>query len=386
MNNIYDIEEKADNNVTDAPQDRRKQLVLEGIDLILSLFVAVGQQRLLPRKIMTKYTKGQITVYDKEQIIYWFKRANYQDCRINAYPAFISEAEEQDYKQGINLNLFTPNILFIDLDVEHFKSKQDLDHSLSNIIKNISNILHGVKPLILWSGHGYHIVIPVKATEALEQFEDFEFYTSEPSKEFLQFAARYLSLNKSDPSNNPAFKSCLLRVPYTFNSKYLGEQKGVDPVVKVVHLWDNSQQQPLPEIDNLLIEFQTFLVDKKLKTEIKQYETRNHVNIFLNSTNTIPYIEKLFHIQIKDHRKFAISLILAPYFANIQNLSDTDSFSRIKEWVLRCNEVKRIEPSIKYFDDLIKRSIERVRETQVKPLKFEETLRYKNKVLYDILQ
>ncbi|HEX6028566.1 MAG TPA: hypothetical protein VFY64_05950 [Nitrososphaeraceae archaeon] len=58
MNNIYDIKEKADNNVTDVPQDQRKQLVLEGIDLILALFVAVGQQRLFPRKIMTKYTKG----------------------------------------------------------------------------------------------------------------------------------------------------------------------------------------------------------------------------------------------------------------------------------------------------------------------------------------
>jgi hypothetical protein len=73
---------------------------------------------------MTKYTRGQITVYSKEQIIYWFEQANYQDCRINAYPTFISEAEEQDYKQGINLNLLAPNILFIDLDLEHFKSKE----------------------------------------------------------------------------------------------------------------------------------------------------------------------------------------------------------------------------------------------------------------------
>lgn len=52
------LRKKADNNVTDVPQDQRKQLVLEGIDLILALFVAVGQQRLFPRKIMTKYTKG----------------------------------------------------------------------------------------------------------------------------------------------------------------------------------------------------------------------------------------------------------------------------------------------------------------------------------------
>jgi hypothetical protein len=40
----------------------RKQLVLEGIELILSLFSTVGQQQLFPRKIMAKYTKAQMTV------------------------------------------------------------------------------------------------------------------------------------------------------------------------------------------------------------------------------------------------------------------------------------------------------------------------------------
>ena len=81
--------------------------------------------------------------------------------------------------------------MFIDLDLEYFKSKGELDKWLNKIQRNIANILHGVKPLVLWSGHGYHIIISVKATEALEQFQDFESYTNEPSKEFLQFAARH---------------------------------------------------------------------------------------------------------------------------------------------------------------------------------------------------
>ena len=81
MSSIYDL--KPNNNVTDPSQKPRKQLVLGRIDIILSLFTTVGQQRLFPRKIMTKHTKGQRTVYSKEQIIYWFERANYQDGRIN---------------------------------------------------------------------------------------------------------------------------------------------------------------------------------------------------------------------------------------------------------------------------------------------------------------
>jgi hypothetical protein len=47
--------------------------------------------------------------------------------------------------------------------------------------------------------------------------------------------------------------------------------------------------------------------------------------------------------------------------------------------------VKKLEPSINYFDDLINRSIKRAIETGVKPLKFEETLQHKNRELYDLL-
>ena len=53
------------------------------------------QQRLLPRKIMTGRTKVQVTAYSVEQIIKAFEEANYEDCRINAYPAFLNEAEEK---------------------------------------------------------------------------------------------------------------------------------------------------------------------------------------------------------------------------------------------------------------------------------------------------
>ena len=348
------------NTVCDAwaKTNQRNQLVSEGIDLILALFHTAGQHRIYPRKIMTKYTKGQITAYSKEQILYWFEQANYQDCRINAYPAFVSEAEEQDYKQGIGLNLLAPNILFIDLDIEHFKSREELDKWLNRILKNIAIVLHGARPLVLWSGHGYHIIIPVKATEALEQFEDFETYTNEPSKEFLQFAPRYLSLNKADDKNNPAFGSNLLRVPHTLNSECLDEK--VDPEVKIIHEWNNSEQ--LPQIDNLLVEFQTFLVDRKLKAETNQ--NRMKVNYPNYSPNTISYVEKLLTIPLVDHRKFTISLILAPYFVNIQRLSDSESYGKIKQWALNCNEIEKLKPCVEYFDDLIRKHIERAESTK----------------------
>ncbi|MGB6528869.1 MAG: DNA primase noncatalytic subunit PriX [Candidatus Nitrosopolaris sp.] len=368
---------------TDINQEkqRRKQLVLEGVDLILSLFIVVGQQRLFPRTIMTKNSNGQIVVHTKEQMLYWFEQADYQDCRINAYPAFLSKAEERDYDKGVSLNLFSPNILFIDLDAKRFDSNTSLQRALKQILKNIASLLYDVKPLVLWSGHGYHIIIPVNAKEALENFTDFMEYTTEPSKEFLQFAERFLSLNKADMANNPGFKSCLLRVPYTFNSECLDE--GIDAEVKIFQQWDSSK--PLPDIDNLLVEFQTFLVDKKLKAELEENK-RKKFNISCAATKILPYAERLLHMSIPDYRKFAVSLILAPYFINIQHLSDTEAFCRIKEWLLKCSEVRNLEPSVAYFDDYTRKAIERARSSGIKSLKFQETLKVKNKALYEMLR
>ena len=237
---------------------------------------------------MTKKTRGQITVYSIEQMMQAFEDANFEDCRINAYPAFLNEAEEKDYENGINLDIFAPNILFIDLDQKDFSSKSELDKVLNKILKHISKVLHDSKPLLLWSGNGYHIIIPVKATEALENFEDFKGLTDRPSSEFLQFAKSYLSFNKADKANNPAFKSCLLRVPYTFNSKCIAEN--IDSEVKIIQKFDKSK--PLPNIDNLLVEFMTFLADRKLKTELME-KGKNINPKSISSTNHSLYRETI---------------------------------------------------------------------------------------------
>jgi hypothetical protein len=105
-----------------------------------------------------------------------------------------------------------------------------------------------------------------------------------------------LSLNKADTANNPGLKSCLLRVPYTFNSKCIKE--GIDSEVKIVEQWDSSK--PLPDIDNLLVEFQTFLIDRKLKVEIEEKKNENNSKQYshTNTIITIPYVERLLALLI----------------------------------------------------------------------------------------
>ena len=359
-------------------------MVSEGVDILITIFQKLRQQRLFPRTIMTRELGRQKRVFNKDQIMYWFERSKYVDCRINAFPAFLSRTEEYDYENGINLNFFTPNILFIDLDQQDFGSRERLDTWLNRILKNIAKVLYDIKPLVLWSGNGYHIIIPASGPEALEQYEDFQPYARQPSDEFLRFAKDYLSLGKADNQNNPSFKSCLLRVPYTFNSKYLYDN--TDPEVKIVYPFSDTIS--LPKIDNLLMEFQTYLVDKKLNLDFQsrnrsKTELKNRIN---RECNTIHYIEKLLSIGIVNHRKFAISLILAPYFVNIQQLKESDSFNKIA-WILKCDRVNEVRPSIRQFDNIIRYAISRCQNNPgIKPLRFEETLRQKNIELYRLLR
>lgn len=42
--------------------------------------------------------------------------------------------------------------------------------------------------------------------------------------------------------------------------------------------------------------------------------------------------------------------------------------------------------NLKNFDDVINRAIERVKDIGLRPLKFEETLKYKNTELYTLLR
>ena len=179
------------------------------------------------------------------------------------------------------------------------------------------------------------------------------------------------------------FKSCLLRVPYTFNSKCFDE--GTDPEVKIIQEFDRSI--PLPDIDNLLVEFMTFHTDRKLKEDLKKEKKKSQNNNIQKSNNTltIPYIEKLLELSLSDYRKNAISLILAPYSMNILKLSEEESFNKIKQWILKCNDVNHLKPSIRDFDILIKNAIKRAKDTGIKPLKFKDTLQYKNKKLYDMI-
>lgn len=224
----------------------------DGLDFILRHF----KEYIWPRTISTASTYGgQVLVYSKEEALARFKASNLLDCRINAYPAYT------EYK-GINRQ--APNFIFIDLDRCNFTTERAHKVALDKTLKNIRNI--GSEPTVLWTGNGYHIYLSVDAF-VLEQQEIFAKFDS-PSKRFLMFAAQYLSHYKSDPHNNPSFKSCMVRIPGSHNSKC-----GIDSEVKIIQKCNGRR----PNIRLLLGSFYTWLVDKRVKELEDQQKRQNNL-------------------------------------------------------------------------------------------------------------
>ncbi len=70
----------------------------------------------------------------------------------------------------------------------------------------------------MWTGDGYHIYIVI-VTRPLELIKELRDLSSNPSEEFLKYAELTFSNTKKDSCHNASFKSSLLRIPHSFNSK-----------------------------------------------------------------------------------------------------------------------------------------------------------------------
>jgi hypothetical protein len=276
------------------------------------------------------------------------------DCRINAYP---------DYTEFKGINRQPPNFIFIDIDRCLFRTDKEFWGAAEETCKNIEQTLGG-KPTVLWSGNGVHICQPVESI-ILEQESKFAQF-DHPSQTFLKFAAQFLSYHKSDTNNNPAFKSCLLRVPGSYNSKYIE--------VKIIQRWDGFR----PKANLLYYHFYIYLADKKLK----EFNNMHKNQTASYHANTIPWIEKLLETPIDDYRKHAVNLILAPYLINIKKLSYDAALDIINRWLTKCGEVRKLDQDFNY---MVRYALKYSAKNGNRPLKL-DTLKLKNKPLYDILQ
>jgi hypothetical protein len=351
----------------------------EGLDFILSHF----QEPIWPRTIFTKTLGKQIIVDSKTEALARFKQSIFLDCRINAFSYYT------EY-QGINRQ--PPNFIFIDIDTNQFKSDRAFWMAVNKTLRNIKGILLDgvvVEPTIIWTGNGVHIYLPVNGPILELESQFSQFLDDKPSQSFLKFAAQHLSNGNSDPNNNPSFKSCLLRVPGSHNSKCIDRNNGITDYnytteVKIIKQWNGVR----PKINPLLYDFYIRLAGRKFKeiSTHSSFNKRNNNNITTNNTITkssIPWIERLLQTPIDDYRKNAISLILGPYLINIKKLDYQEAFIIIKAWLLnKCDSVRKLDFDFSYR---IKYALKNAIRTGYKPIRFEK-LRERNVELYDKLQ
>jgi hypothetical protein len=140
-----------------------------GLDFIL---YHLEEPTVFPRTIMTKKLGYQRKVYSKQRALEHFIDSDFIDCRINAFPLL---------KEGAT---WPPNLLFIDLDLADFNSfssnnnnsKKSLKLALDKTLKNIKEKLEdeNAHPSVLWSGNGYHIILPVYCPTELERIQEFQ--------------------------------------------------------------------------------------------------------------------------------------------------------------------------------------------------------------------
>jgi Primase X len=325
-----------------------------GLDFILSHL----HEPIWPRTIFTKTLARQYVVYSREESIARFKQSNLLDCRINAYP---------DYTEFKGINRQPPNFIFIDIDRCLFTTDNEFWRAVDETCKNIDQTLGG-KPTILWNGNGVHICQPVESIvlEQESKFAQFDY----PSQTFLRFAAQFLSDHKSDTNNNPAFKSCLLRIPGSYNSKYIEQNKEV----KIIQRWDGFRPKGSPLYYHLYI----YLADRKLK-EFNNMQRNQRENY---QGNTIAWIEKLLQTPTDDYRKNAVNLILAPYLINVRKVSYDVALNIINSWLGKCGKLRPLDQDFNY---MVRYALKYCAKNGNRPLKL-DTLKLKNKQLYQVLQ
>ena len=138
-----------------------------------------------------------------------------------------------------------------------------------------------------------------------------------------------------------------------------------------------------PNFNPLLYHFTIWLADKRIK-EINQLQSMNkerkrkHSN---NNNRSIDWIEMLLQTPIPDHRKFTSYWILSRYLINIKHLDPDEAYAIMKDWLLKCNELERLSPSLREFDTRIKNDIKEAAKSGKAPIG-KELLKDMNKELY----
>jgi hypothetical protein len=354
-----------------------------------------------PWRISTYLTnKGQIPVSSREEALARFKQSNLLDCAISAFPFPVPQITAVD---GKLINAQIPYFFLSDIDRKDFKTYKLLQQCLQNTLQNYKTILHGANPTVLWTGGGYHLHQALDADIILETVDIFKEF-DEPSAKLMGYLERLLTDGKCDSGHNTSFGNCMIRVPFSYNSKYVEKNDKGEILnrpfppksqVKIVCRSDGSQNWP--NIRWVLEGYWTYLIQernnevlRRLHSEQKRlrfqwkYPNSNRQQQTKSEESWIKmqygYIDKLLQKPLDDFRKYCTTFLFTPYFMNKKRLSQTETFNLIKDWLDRCSSCKRLDFNASWK---INNSIKSVKHYAPKTI---DKLKLDNNELYTRLQ
>lgn len=351
--------------------------VQNGLEFILSHL----SRPHFPRNIMTHRLGRQILVHSVEEAMQYYKESKSLDCRISAYPPQPSTCSYVFLGNGL-----APNLIMIDIDKSKFTTERAFELAVSKTLKIIKVELYG-NPTVILSGNGCHIIQPIDAIvlEELDLFSPAVTGTDQPSVKFLRWAEKYLSNGKSDPMHNrtQSFGNCLLRVPGSHNSKCVNANNGVldsdKTAMKILQKWNGQR----PTMMLLIGSFHAHLVDQKMRQNQRDKRRRYQKYGAITGVvpSIIPWIEKLMTMSLPDYRKYCIWRILAPYLINVRKFPDDQAYHIIREWLKKCDLVKRVS-----FDvhSRSRYDIQSVRKKRFYPIGWNQ-LKTENVNLYNLM-
>jgi hypothetical protein len=306
---------------------------------------------------MTAKYSGQFSVKSREELLQRYEEAQFIDCRINAYPETMGKDE---------LLIQPPNFVFIDLDISYFgNDAKKLDKVKNSTLRKMEQF-NGSHPTVSFTGNGYHIYLPIDVpvldNEYIFSRDKFphqfspkgkyaHYYVSEV---FMQFAEDYFTSGKSDPNHRPKYRTCLIRIPDTYNSKCLNQGLGEEESkVKILQKWNGKRI----DAETLVHEFRIWLTqqeinlmkNKKPKPTIRKFEYKfsTNRNSHTNNTSKIYWIERLLQTPIEDHRKDCLWRIIGAYLLNVRKLSDLEASKIMNVWLDECDRIRKLDFEIR---------------------------------------
>jgi len=203
---------KGDKFVISLACEKNETSIESGLDFILTHLESDKQ---FPRRISTYFSDDKkIMVNSKAEALLKFRESNLLDSKISAFRYPVPAV------RGINAQV--PDFFMSDLDRrdKRFKTNKAFKQCLQQTLQNYDIKLHGANPTVLWSGGGFTLLQPLEADVILEMesiYSEFD----EPSRKLMHYAEKLMTDNNADLCHKPSFENCMIRIPGSYNSKYV---------------------------------------------------------------------------------------------------------------------------------------------------------------------